>query len=70
MIFAAPHESAVGTQEPSWSALGRSAYRSAADYDAGALSSLEPQLLTHLRHWLCTAAMVLMPGLSPIKVLV
>jgi hypothetical protein len=22
--------------------------------------------LTHLRHWLCTAAMVLMPGLSPI----
>jgi hypothetical protein len=27
-------------------------------------------LLTHLRHWLCTAAMVLMLGLSPIKVLV
>jgi hypothetical protein len=26
--------------------------------------------MTHLRHWLCTAAMVLMPGLSSIKVLV
>ena len=26
--------------------------------------------LTHQRHWLCTAAMVLMPGLTPIKVLV
>jgi hypothetical protein len=26
--------------------------------------------MTHLRHWLCTAAMVLMPDLSPIKVLV
>jgi hypothetical protein len=25
--------------------------------------------MTHLRHWLCTAAMVLMPDLSPIKVL-
>ena len=24
---------------------------------------------THLRHWLCTAAMVSMPGLSPINVL-
>jgi hypothetical protein len=24
----------------------------------------------HQRHWLCTTAMVLMPGLSPIKVLV
>jgi hypothetical protein len=41
-----------------------------ADYDAGALSSPEPRLLTHQRHWQCTAAMVLMPGLSPIKVLV
>ena len=30
-----------------------------------------PELpLTHLRHWLCTAALVLMRGLSPIKVLV
>ena len=29
-----------------------------------------PPLLTRLRHWLCTAAMVLLPGLSPIKVLV
>jgi len=29
--------SATGTQEPSWSALGWSAYRGAADYDAGAL---------------------------------
>ena len=27
-------------------------------------------LLTLKGHWLCTAAMVLMPGLSPIKVLV
>ena len=27
-------------------------------------------VLTHQRHWLCTAATVLMPGLSPIKVLV
>src|SRR5271165_3842495 len=26
--------------------------------------------MTHQRHWLCTAAMVLMPGLSPIKALV
>ena len=26
--------------------------------------------MTHPRHWLCTAAMVLMPGLSPFKVLV
>ena len=25
-------------------------------------------LMTHPRHWLCTAAMVLMPALSPIKV--
>jgi hypothetical protein len=25
---------------------------------------------THQRHWLCTAAMVLTPSLSPIKVLV
>ena len=28
------------------------------------------RVLTHQRHWLCTAAIVLMPGLSPIKVLV
>jgi hypothetical protein len=27
---------------------------------------LPPRLMTHLRHWLCTAAVVLMPGLSPI----
>jgi hypothetical protein len=26
--------------------------------------------MTHQRHWLCTAAMGLMPGLSPIKVLI
>jgi hypothetical protein len=26
--------------------------------------------MTHLRHWLCTAAMVLMPVLAPINVLV
>ena len=26
---------------------------------------LPPTLMTHLRHWLCTAAMVLMPGFSP-----
>jgi hypothetical protein len=39
-----------GTQEPSGSALGWSAYRGAADYDAGALSSPEPQLLTPSRH--------------------
>ena len=26
--------------------------------------------MTHHRHWLCTAAMVLIPGFSPIKVLV
>ena len=26
--------------------------------------------MTHQRHWLCTAAKVLMPGLSPFKVLV
>src|SRR5258706_10855956 len=25
----------------------------------------DPALLTHLGHWLCTAAMVLMPGLRP-----
>ena len=31
MMFAAVHESATGTQEPSWSALGWSAYRGAAD---------------------------------------
>jgi hypothetical protein len=41
---------AFGTQEPSWSALGWSAYRGAADYDAGALSGPEPQLLTQSRH--------------------
>jgi hypothetical protein len=29
---------------------------------------VDPTLLTLKRHWLCTAAMVLMPGLSPIKV--
>src|ERR1700730_14793378 len=40
----------IGTQEPSWSALGWSAYRGAADYDAGALSSSEPQLSTRSRH--------------------
>jgi hypothetical protein len=39
----------IGTKEPSWSALGWSAYRGAADYDAGALSSPEPQRLTHSR---------------------
>ena len=27
-------------------------------------------LLTHLRHWLCTAAIVLMPVSAPIEVLV
>jgi hypothetical protein len=27
------------------------------------------RLLTHQRHWLCTAAMVLMPVSAPIKVL-
>jgi hypothetical protein len=27
------------------------------------------QFLTHLRHWLCNAAMVLMPVSAPIKVL-
>jgi hypothetical protein len=31
--FAALHMSAVGTQEPSWSALGWSAYRGTADYE-------------------------------------
>jgi hypothetical protein len=31
---------------------------------------IDPMLLTHLRHWPCTAAMVLLFGLSPIKVLV
>jgi hypothetical protein len=29
---------------------------------------LDPTKMTHLRHWLCTAAMVLIPGLTPIKV--
>jgi hypothetical protein len=28
------------------------------------------RVLTHQRQWLCTAALVLMPSLSPIKVLV
>jgi hypothetical protein len=28
------------------------------------------RVLTHQRHWLCTAAMVLMPGSTPIKVIV
>jgi hypothetical protein len=36
-----------GTQEPSWSALGLSAYWGTADYDARVPGSLEPQLLTH-----------------------
>ena len=27
------------------------------------------RVMTLKRHWMCTAAMVLMPGLSPIKVL-
>jgi hypothetical protein len=27
-------------------------------------------LMTHQRHWLCTAAMVLMPVSGPIKVLI
>jgi hypothetical protein len=31
---------------------------------------VDPTLLTLKRHWMCTAAMVLMPGLSPINVLV
>jgi hypothetical protein len=31
---------------------------------------VDPMLLTRLGHWLCTAAMVLILGLSPIKFLV
>ena len=45
-----PRPSSTLPKEPSWSALGWSAYRGAADYDAGALSSPEPQLLTLNRH--------------------
>ena len=30
----------------------------------------EIRVLTHMRHWLCTAAIVLMPVSAPIKVLV
>ena len=34
-----------------------------------AQASIDTQRLTHKRHWLCTAAMVLMPVSAPIKVL-
>jgi hypothetical protein len=43
-------------------------------YDIHKMSGLRERVdlmkMTHHRHWLCTAAMVLMPGLSTIKVLV
>jgi hypothetical protein len=42
--------SAPGTQEPSWSALGWSAYWGTADYNARVLGSPEPRLLTQQRH--------------------
>jgi hypothetical protein len=42
--------SAPNTQEPSWSALGWSAYWGTADYDARVPGSPEPQLLTQRRH--------------------
>jgi hypothetical protein len=41
---------AFGTQEPSWFALGWSAYWGAADYGARALSSPEPQLFDQPDH--------------------
>jgi hypothetical protein len=43
--------------------------RSEAD-NAESVGSVFHTTKTHLRHWLCTAAMVLMPVSAPIKVLV
>jgi hypothetical protein len=60
--------------DSSRSALGRAiikAQESASEGQAGNLTTVRAlPLVTHLRHWLCTAAMVLMTVLASIKALI